>query len=287
MNSSEAIAMRVTNAANISVGTSLALETIVPHWPVFDPARAAPPKVSLHAYTRVYFNMLTLLRNIHNAIPREVRDSVNSQSLGETLAEEAWEVVSAVQNSSAGACKGFIYYPSYFGISLKYPMGKLRVPTTPKQKAIHALFDDAASVAAKILETNHKEHFKRFKVDLEPGSFGSTLLMTHYSIDLLSEHRFGKCELLESHTGVVKKKNMWYTKLFGGKNYPNMPFNSLTLQVLGDDHQFHPWESKVKNALVEMSKQHRWSWATTKSKMALDIRGHKDALFAGRLIALL
>lgn len=287
MNSSEAIAMRVTSAANVSVGTSLALETIIPHWPVFDPARVAPPKVSLHSYTRVYFNLMTLLRNIHNAIPREVRDDVKAQNLGEVLAEEAWEVASAVQSSSAGACQGIIYYPTYLGLSIKYPMGKLRVPTTPKQKAIHSLFEAAAEVAAKILETNHKANFKRFKVDLEPGSFGSTLLVTHFPVDLLSEHRFGKCELLESHTGVVKKKNMWYTKLFGGKNYPNMPFNALTLQVLGDDHQFHPWEAKVKNALVEMSKQNRWSWATTKTKMALDIRGHPDALFAARLISLL
>ena len=88
MNSSEAIAMRVTSAANVSVGTSLALETIIPHWPVFDPARVAPPKVSLHSYTRVYFNLMTLLRNIRNAIPREVRADVKAQNLGEGLAEE-------------------------------------------------------------------------------------------------------------------------------------------------------------------------------------------------------
>ena len=287
MTGSEALAERVTSAANVSVGTTLAMETIIPGWPVFDPARVAPPKVTLHGYTRVMFNLWTLARNLHASIPREGRDSVRPQDAGEVLAEEAWEVVSAVEKATAGAVKGLIYYPSYDGLGREYPKGKLRQNTTDKQKASQALLKGMCDVAAKILETNHKANFARFNVRLQPEGMGQTMLFTHFPSDLLSEHRLGKVALLESHTGVVKPKNLWYTKLFNGKTMSNMPFNAMTLQVFGDEHHFHPWEAKIKNAILEMAQKNRWSWATTASRIRLDVRSHPDVMFAQALIELL
>lgn len=287
MNSAEALAHRVTSAANVSVGTTIAMETIIPGWPVFDPARVAPPKVSLHGYNRVMFNLWTLARNLLASVPREERDKVLPQDAGEVLAEEAWEVVSAVEKATAGAVKGLVYFPSYKGLEREYPKGRIRKNTTDKQKASQAMLEGMCEVAAKILETNHKASFARYDVQLRPEGFGTTMILTHFPSDLLSEHRMGKVTLLESHTGVVKPKNLWYTKLFNGKTMSNMPFNAMTLQVFGDDHHFHPWEPKIKNAILEMAQKNRWSWATTSSRIRLDVRSYPDALFAKALIDLL
>lgn len=287
MSSSEAVASRVTSDANVSVGTSIAMETILPNWPVFDPARVPPPKENVHEYTRVYFNLHTLLRNLYNAIPREGRDSVLAEDLASALVEEAWEVANAVETATANAVRGIIYFPSYDGIETRYPRGKVRQAVTPKQIAAKKLFTQTLEIASKMLSTNHPDNFVKFRTDLTPGTFGNTLLLTHMPVDLLSEYRFGRCALLESHTGVVKKRNMWYTKLFNGKQYPNMPFNAMSLQVLGDDHTFHPGEHKVKTALIEVATKHRWSWATSSAKMKLDIRGHPDAVISSALSSLL
>lgn len=282
-----ALSERVTSAANVSVGTSLAMETIIPSWPVFDPAREAPLAVPISQFQRVFFNLWTLARNLHNAIPLAYRDSVSGHDAGMVLAEEAMEVVSAVESTSAASVQGLIYYPSYAGLQREYKKGRLRTPTTDKQKASQALLQEMCDVAAKQLETNHKKHFKRFNVRLLPDGYGNTLLFTHFPVDLLSESRLGRCSLLESHTGVVKQKNLWYTKLFAGKTLSNIPFNAATLQIFGDDHQFRPWETKIKNALIQMAKDHRWSWATTNSKMRQDMSTHPDRIFAMALQDLL
>lgn len=282
----EGIGLRVTNSAGVSVGTSLAMETLIPKWPIFDPARVAPPRINLTEYNRVWFNLWTLARNLHGAIPRENRESIKADVTGEALAEEAAEVVRAITEATAGGVQAMVYYPSYKGLAGKYPKGKIRESLTDKQKAARTQLLAMMDYAANSLEMNHKGILERFDVEVRPKTFGNTLILSHFPVDLLSEYRFGRVSLLESHTGVVKKKNQWYTKLFQGKLLGNMPFNAMTLQVFGDDHHFHPWESKIKTAILEIAKNNRWSWATTTSKMKMDLRQHPDKFFVDQLLKL-
>lgn len=285
---SEYLAQRTTNAANVSVGTSLALETILPQWPVFDPSRVAPPKVKLLDYQFALFNLWTLARNLQNSIPLEGRNTVSPMDAGEALAEEALEIIRTIDQATAGSVRVVIYYPMYNDLKTKFPKGKLRgEEPTPKQQAAQALLEGMCNTAAKILDRDAPKSFKRFSGQIGSMGFGNAIMFTHFPIDLLSEKYFGKLSLLESHTGVVKNKNLWYTKLFSGKNYPNIPFNQLTLQVFGDDHQFRPWESKIKQAVVELGQKFRWSWATTGARMRQDVGTHPDKIFAMALSNLL
>ena len=60
---------RTMSALPISVGTSLALESCFPKIGVsIDPIRTIPQEVSLSAYKFHYFNIITLIRNIINAL---------------------------------------------------------------------------------------------------------------------------------------------------------------------------------------------------------------------------
>lgn len=285
--SAEGLALRAMNASNVSVGTSLAIESLIPSWPVFDPARVAPARIDLSEYTRVWFNIWTLARNFFAAIPTEYRDHVRVEDAGMALVEEMEELERSIKTATAGAVKVVFYYPSYKSLQQTYPKGKLREPVTDKARAARKLLLSTMDYAAKSLETNHKDLLRRYDVEIRPESFGNTLLLTHFPVDLLNEYRFGRCALLESHTGVVKKKNLWYTKLFQGKNHPTIPFNAMTLQVFGDDHHFHPWETKIKNAIIDLATKNRWSWATTASKVRMDLRQHPDRFFVDQITKLL
>lgn len=101
----EAIATRATNTAGVSVGTSLALETIIPAWPVFDPERVAPPKVNLQKYSRVWINLRTIARNLHNAVSGEYRETLRPENLGDAIAEEAWAVSQAIADEALALSK--------------------------------------------------------------------------------------------------------------------------------------------------------------------------------------
>lgn len=285
--SADALALRVANSSGVSVGTSLAMETLIANWPVFDPARVPPPKINLSDYTRVWFNLWTLARNFQESIPREHRDGMKADVCGEALAEEAAELVRTIQAATAGAVSVTIYYPSYKSLQSQFPRGKVRENTTDKQKLAREQLLAMMDYAAKSLEINHKDVLERYDVEIRPKAYGNTLLVTHLPVDLLSEYRFGRCTLLESHTGVVKKKNLWYTKLFNGKELSSLPFNAMTLQVFGDSHHFHPWDQKTKSAILEIATKNRWSWATTAAKARMDLRQHPDRLFVDEITKLL
>lgn len=281
------ISDRVTSSNGVSVGTSLAMETLIANWPVFDPARVPPPKINLTEYTRVWFNLWTLARNLYESIPRETRDAVKADMSGEALVEEAAELVRAIQTATAGAVTATVYYPSYKSLASQFPKGKIRESVTDKQKETRKQLLAMMNYAAKSMEINHKGMLERYDVDIRPKAYGNTLVLTHFPVDLLSEYRFGRCSLLESHTGMVKKKNLWYTKLFQGKQLSNIPFNAMTLQVFGDGHHFHPWEQKIKLAILEIAQKNRWSWATTTAKVRMDMRQHPDRFFVDQIVKLL
>lgn len=283
----EAIASRATNQAGVSVGTSLALETILPLWPVFDPAREAPPKVNLHDYSRVWINLRTIARNLHNAVPSEYRDNLRPQELAQAVAEEAWVVAKAIEDGSSGATKAMIYLPKYEQLPRIFPNAKLREPSTEKQKAVDRLMKEALKLADESLDVNHRAHYRHTGVKIDPGSYGKTLMLTHMPVDLLNAHRFGNLELLESHTGLVKSKNQWYTKLFAGKALGILPFNTMTLQVMGDDHSFHPMNISVKREILDIATKNHWSWMTTDSKVRSDILKHPENQFKLEVLKLL
>lgn len=283
----EAIAARATNSSGVSVGTSLALETIIPNWPVFDPEREAPPKVPLSKYSRVWINLRTIARNLHNAVANEYKETLKPNDLGAAIAEEAWAVAQAIEQASSSAVKAMIYWPKYNELQRYFPVASLRTPSTEKQKSVEKIVSAAMEFAHEVLATNHPQNYKRVSIKIDPGSYAQTLMMTHMPVDLLNVRRFGSLELLESHTGVVKARNLWYTKLFAGKSLSVIPFCEMSLQVFGDDHSFHPKNISVKREIITIAESNHWSWMTTESKMRADILKHPENAFKIEMLKLL
>lgn len=283
----EAIAARATNSSGVSVGTSLALETILHNWPIFDLERVAPDKVSLHKYSRVWINLRTIARNLHNSVSSEYKETLRPTDLGEAIAEEAWTVAQAIMQASSNSVQATVYWPKYEQLEKAFPTASIRKPNTDKQKAIDKLMHEALNHAERSLETNHRTHYRKVNLKIDPGSYASTLMLTHMPVDLLSAKRFGNLELLESHTGLVKTKNQWYTKLYGGKALSTIPFCEMSLQVFGDDHSFHPMNIAVKREVLSIAQTNNWSWMTTEGKIRADILKHPENAFKIEMLKLL
>ena len=100
--------------------------------------------------------------------------------------------------------------------------------------------------------------------------------MTHQAHDLLSYSKFKRLDLLESHTGKLKKKNLWYTKYNNGSELGMMPFDRVLIQIFGDSDLFHPMTLQLRNEIIALAKAKHWTFATTKDKINADIRTLKN-----------
>lgn len=285
--SGELLAERVMSAPGVSVGTTLALETILPNWPVFDPNREKPPAVNLFEYKRVWINLGTLFRNLYSALHRERLSELKSSDAGEALYHEMETIAGAIKEGTQGAVVVHFYWCDYKDLAKLYPKASLRVPATEKQLKYRDHMEKAVKLAIRTADLNMPGLVTTYNTQIKPLTYGKTLLITHYPVDLLSEARFGSISLLESHTGVIKNKTLWHTKFFNGKSLSNIPFNALTLQVFGDDVHFKPLDAKIRNAILEIAEKGHWNWMTTASKMRSNIGGYNDPFFVMQLNALL
>jgi hypothetical protein len=109
-----------------------------------------------------------------------------------------------------------------------------------------------------------------------PDIHATTLLMSHYPVDLLQRYRFMSLAHLESHTGAVKTPLMWNTKLVNGKETPYLPFDKMTLQMFGDGIAFTPMPAKIRKRVLELAVEYKWTPATTKDLVIHSAEAGKD-----------
>lgn len=282
----EILAERAMSAPGVSVGTTLAMETILPSWPVFDPERPKPKPVNIFDYKRVWINLATLFRNMYNACPRDRVELIQPQEAADALYAEMETIYQAVRAATQNAVDVHYYWCDYRDLAKIYPRGQIRAVNTPKQIAFRDLMVKTVERVVKMAKVNNLEFISQYHTEIQPKTYGKTILISHYPVDLLSEHRFGTVDLLESHTGVLKNKTLWYTKFFNGKTLSILPFCALTLQVFGDDHFFKAHDNKIREAVLEIAHKGKWSWMTTKSKIRSDVRAHPDQMFASILVSM-
>ena len=249
------MAIRTLSSLPISVGTGLAVESLV--------------KTPLAKYSSFLINIRTLIRNAHEAFPEDEKPSVDDvfEAVSEDMKGIA-EAIAALQLSSQ--LDLIYYYPSYNGLSSMFPLANLKVPKTDKQLEEKRMMD---KVKDKLFEKYDKIITKN-NVFL-PDFRGQAIIITHHPVDLATSKSYTRLYLLESHTGNLKSFHDFYTKLTGGKNLTNIPLNKLTIQIFGDDAtNFYAIKSiKVKNEIKRLADEANWSSASTPSFVYRTIRG--------------
>lgn len=269
MSISEGIALRTTGQFPVSVATSLALESICGIHPeqIFD---VAP----ILSYDKIWINVRTLFRNFLGALDRDTAEAVLPVDIAETITIEMQTIESIVHDNSSGRCSAVFYFSNYNLLDLLYRRAVLRVDTTDRQKHYTMLLN---ATAERLLK-EHKGYIKGFqnKLRLEPEDRCKALILTHYAFDLVSHKQFDKLTLVESHTGAVKEKPLWYTKYYNGKDLMMIPFREDMLQVFGDNETFRPADIKLRQAVIDVATKYKWTAATTRDKIRYGIEQIKN-----------
>lgn len=280
--STGALSNRAMSAFPISIGTSLALESIFkPMQAPYDPARPIPQKVEIGNYEVLWVNLMTLYRNIIGALDKDGVNAVMAGDLSDTLAFEVELIQRLVTDESQGKCEAIFYASNYSGLAKAHPHGILREHKTEKQRLFNSMMEITLGDFFKMqVKSDRFQHFDRL---VEPKKMQKGLILTHYAYDLLAWPRFTELDLIESHTGNLKGRGMWYTKLSNSKDLIRMPFNPMTLQVFGDSQTFAAQPLKVRLQLIELANQYAWHPLTTRDRILFSLSTMKDVFTAAVL----
>ncbi|MBE0438170.1 MAG: hypothetical protein IBX57_00185 [Gammaproteobacteria bacterium] len=274
---------REKGAVPISIPTSLALEGIF----AFGEYESLKP--TFGQVDELWINLRTLFRNFLNSIDREVHQSLVVEQILDFFIEDINIVMSTVDIKSSGRVKTKFYLPLYEHKELVklFPHANIKQAHTPKQLFEKNFEDSTLGAILSMSDSIFQEgQFETLAVKLKGGPFRAALL-THYPLDLLWRSKFTDLFLLESHTGKLKSKNLWHSKLTGGNKLNRIPFNKLTIQVFGDNStMFNSLSPKLKKALIELSERYKWTPVTTMDKVTFNIQSIKDAEIKEQLLEL-
>lgn len=265
MSIEQLVADRDQGQIPVSISTSLALEGAFGIYPEKEVSPAP-----IYKYSHLWINVKTLFRNLMSVLPKEVQDSITDDVLADALASEILTIEGYVQNQTSDKIKIVFYTVDDDDVYRKLPKANAKEPTTPKQIAYKALEQHTLKqVPAMIGDTVIRNEPMKMRGE------GNALIITHLPVDLLSYYQFDNLTLLESHTGKIKTRGEWGSKL-GIKN-DHMPLNVFTLQLFGDgSNMFSPYPIKHRRPIMELMEKGRWSGTTTVSKIRMGINTIKD-----------
>lgn len=243
----------------ISVGTSLAFEALI-----------ANPK---NPIDNLMLNISTVFRNAYQAYETSVRPKLTADQLYQDVLQDLggiYEVLSKIgRNRSPNMVA---YYCSYAGLPKRFPLAKLWLPDTP----IQLKYAQLEETVLKRLVSELRGHIRLCDHTI-PNGIRNSYVITHHIVDLIVPQGYGDITLIESHTGSLKGKDQWYTKLTGGSKLERIPFNPLTLQIFGDNStHFKANAFKYKAAVVALSEKYKWTPMTTIDRIRLGIASVQD-----------
>lgn len=211
----------------------------------------------------LWMNVRTLARNLYESIDNVL--GVNVDELNGALVEEI-EIIHSLLK--AASIKGVFYSTRYYtGLEKDFPSASVKQPKTDKQKREELVLSVMTAYAS---DTVKAETFKR---KIYAGENGVCHMLTHNPLDLLSLYEFGELLLLESHTGQVKDRLDWITKLTDRETFHFLPFNMLTIQVLGDQAKlFYSMSESIKSDLLEIATKNSWGPKTSYEKVMSDVK---------------
>lgn len=218
----------------LSIGTSIALERIFdPIQPVYDETRIAPDPINRQEYTVYAFNIETLLRNLTSSIKFGDLLTISKREVYDALLEEVQFLIGFFGSNDIQIKP---YVNTYAFIRAAYPPDTIRKASTEKQYFLDDMNKYCLDKIAK------EDGVKIFSKDIRFNAEDSVLLLSHIPFDLLSYVNFTRLDLLESHTGTIKKRQHWNSKYLPipGKDMTILPFMEYLLSIFGDHVTFKP-----------------------------------------------
>lgn len=254
------LAGRELGALPISVGTSLALE-----------AYKTDPK---QHYLHLYVNVHTLFRNLYTSLQAVDAERISKVAWAETLVEEI-ELLKRIVLETNPNLTVIYYAPTYDNLHKLLPKALFRPVRTAKQIHYKEVSDDVIKSLKFFLPRLATSKIGIEFVENQPPTIKNhSLVITHFAVDLLACP--WNARLLESHTGKVKDRSQWSTKLAGSLDYSIIPFNKLTLTVFGDNSLIAPQPQVARKDLYAVAVEKKWTPVTTYDYVQRSVKAMRD-----------
>ncbi len=273
MQSGLALAGRAVSGFPLSVGTSHALESLFPPMQKpYDPERKIPNQVEVSRYQVCYINVTTLFRNLVSAIESKTFESIKPEDLLATLEEEIGVIDSLFQNN-APHCKVVYYYCNYKELKSKLLRQTVKTVQLREPKTDNQLY--YADIQARVLKglEKHTDSVQVFDDGLCPKDYVDAIVITHLPYDLIHFNKFSSVDLLESNTGILKPRYLWYTKYnkMANVDLSHIPFHKKLLLCFGDKTMIQSTPAVLRKAITDCAAKHNWNAMTTEQKINLDM----------------
>lgn len=261
MNNEIALETRTKGKFPISIATSLAVEGL---FGVMDDKPEIKPQWK--GVNNLLINARTLFRNLIGSIPKDNHVHLTPEDYAEGLIEEMEIIRNIVKDLSNGTIKTDYYVCTYNNLTGLYPRAIFK-----EAKSSNALFYAAlenSTMDQVFIKLGAENPFiAKYDVSIL-NDVKVTLLVTHYPFDLLQVRKATRLGLLESHTGLVKGKLKWNTKLHDGKNLPRIPFDIMTIQLFGDSGGlFSPYPIDIRRKVIAVAEKYEWHTGTTRDRI--------------------
>lgn len=262
----------------LSIPTSLAFESLMN---IHDELKHRT--IPIFQYKVLWVNVHTLLRNMINACGKDDRVLLHIDDLLDALLEEMEFIESFALNEAKGLRIRF-YYSHYRDFERVYKHARLYYAKdrelTNYQTALKTTYTKVLDKLTKKLNNPAlpKENQYLYVCENKIGikEYDKAIILTHFAYDLLSHHNFQSLDLIESHTGRIKKRVEWYTKMPQAKRNPNIPFSEAMLQIFGDNELFMAQDKKIRDEVIRIADLRRWHQLTSVEKMHNDIHHYAN-----------
>lgn len=267
-----AIYSRTKSTYPISIGTSLALETITQHTTEKDreiPGLSGTPS----AYAVFAISINTLLHSMINAIEEDISSAVITPELSSVLIQNIIEELNIIEEIvSVYHMQVHPYVNSFKSAKLiGKELGNLRSFSGKRLKTeqlVHSGVMEAIAQGYTTYDSVTKLSLTR------PGS--RVLALTSFPMDLIGNER--AVSLLQPHTGVVLERDLFFRKFYPlpKTDIDMIPFNRTTHMLFGDKYIYKPISLKLRKQIVSIGLDKGWNYNTARSKVIFDILESAD-----------
>lgn len=219
-------------------------------------------------FDELWINFRTLFRNVVGAINANDLKSITAKELAYAVMEER-AIIKGVLEDHGFNTDVYLYICTYHNVSNIFREGILKQGMTPIQQAYAELENSAAQAVFDELGKD-TDMLLLFDTTIVAHS-KKCMLLSHFPIDLLNMMNVNSNDLclVESHTGAIKRRNKWNTKLKeGNMDISRIPFDKMTIQMFGDKgNLFLAYPKEYRAKLVELSIKYQWTPLTTESRI--------------------
>lgn len=210
--------------------------------------------------TDFLINIRTLIRNAINCF----NDKENLRTVLVHIRDRIDADITAIKLRLGFTTNVIVYASNYEALAKDTILIPNVIPKTKKQLLQHDLEEQSFKLCKELI--NHT--FNKVLTNTGLSNDRTVFVMTHYPVDLLGANTFRDLALVESHTGLIKTRLEFNTKLNIKKEYREyIPFTELTLKLFGDKTLYAGHNRVTRNKIFEIAQKYSWTPNTTQSRL--------------------